>query len=134
MHPLVFLIRRIVYAAIVIFCLSVPIVGAYLLCWICVASIGYVIIEQQWEDSLISRQHIVNEIALYLVLTIVIISGLPLAASVTSLLGWVLILIVLITIVFNLAIIASSSTMYFILYYKRYRHRITKKKIVDWFD
>ena len=131
-HPLVFLIRRLVYACIVLFCLSVPIIGAYLLSWICVAMIGYIIIEQQWEDSLIARQHIVNEIALYLILTIVIICSIPLPASAMSPLGWVLISIVLVTLVFNLAIIAYSSIVHLILYYKRYRSRITNNNIKDW--
>jgi len=53
-HPLLFLIRRLIYAAIAIFCLSVPIVGVYILSFICVAMISYVLVEQQWEDSLIA--------------------------------------------------------------------------------
>ena len=54
-HPLVFLLRRIIYSAIALFCLTVPVVGAFILSFICVLMITYILVEQQWEDSLIAR-------------------------------------------------------------------------------
>ena len=54
-HPLIFLLRRIIYAAIVLFMVHLPLVGTYLLCSICVAVVAFVILEQQWEDLLIAR-------------------------------------------------------------------------------
>ena len=54
-HPLIFLVRRIIYSAIVLFMFHLPIVGTYLLCTICVGVIAFVIVEQQWEDHLIAR-------------------------------------------------------------------------------
>ena len=115
-HPLMFLLRRIVYSAIALFCLSVPIVGAFILSWICVLMLCYIIVEQQWEDSLIARQHFINEMALYLILLLVIACGLPIPPSFLSPIGWTIISLVLVTIVFNLAIIAYSSCLYFLLY------------------
>ena len=54
-HQLTFLLRRIIYSAIVLFMLQAPIVGTYLLCSICVGVIAFVAVEQQWEDPLIVR-------------------------------------------------------------------------------
>ena len=54
-HPLVFLLRRIIYSAIALFCLSVPVIGVFILSFICVLMIGFILVEQQWEDSLIAR-------------------------------------------------------------------------------
>jgi hypothetical protein len=45
-YPLVFLIRRIIYSALVVFLAELPVVGAYILCIICVMMIAYVIVEQ----------------------------------------------------------------------------------------
>ena len=85
--------------------------------------IAYIVIEQQWEDSLISKQHIVNEIALYLVLFIAIACGLPLAPAAVSPLGLVLISLLLVTIVFNLIIISYVSVAHLRLYFKRHFHK-----------
>jgi len=45
--------------------------------------------------------------------------GLPLSAGMLSPIGWTIILLVMITIVFNLFIIAYTSIWYLILYQKR---------------
>lgn len=107
-HPLVFLVRRIVYAAIVLFLLQIPSVAAYLLLWICVGMVAYVIIEQQWEESIIARQHIFNEVALYMILLVALVCAIPLPALASALLGWTVISMVLATMLFNLVIIAYT--------------------------
>ena len=45
LYPLAFLLRRIAFAVIVLFCISIPMIGAYLLCWFCIATLAYVIVE-----------------------------------------------------------------------------------------
>lgn len=105
-HPLIFLARRIAYAAIVLFLLQLPIMTAYVLCWICLGMLAYTLIEQQWEDSLIMLQHVVNEVALYLILLIALTCGFPLPPAVVGGLGWTMISTVLVTVVFNLGIIS----------------------------
>jgi len=124
-YPVIFLIRRIVYAAIVLFLVHIPSVAAYLLCWICVGMIGYILVEQQWEESLISRQHIVNEIALYLVVLIAFVSSAPLPVVAIGLLGWSLIAIVISTVVFNILVITYSFCIHGkkTIRNKRRRHR-----------
>jgi len=54
MHPLMFLLRRIVYSAIVIYFVGLPCIAVYILCAVCLGMIAYVIVEKQWEDSLIA--------------------------------------------------------------------------------
>lgn len=118
-HPLLFMLRRLVYAAIAIFCLSVPIVGVFILSLTCVIMLGYVLVEQQWEDQLIARQHIVNEVALYFILLLVMMCALPLAPSMLSPIGWAIISLTIAIQVFNLAIIFVTSAYHLILYQKR---------------
>lgn len=112
-HPLTFMLRRIVYAAIAIFMLQLPIIGTYILCLICIAVLAYTFIEQQWEDSLIAAQHIVNEIALYLILLVVLTCNIPLVPAASNLLSWSIIFGVLATLVFNMVIIATSAIRHF---------------------
>ena len=129
MHPLAFLVRRLVYSAIALFCISEPLIGIQVLSTICVVMICFIIVEQQWEDSLIATQHIINEVALYLILMIVTMFALPLSASAQSSIGWLLISIVIATLVFNMAIIGYYSVFHFTLFMRRHRKRINN--IVD---
>ena len=86
--------------------------------------IAFIAVEQQWEDSLIARQHIVNEVALYLVLMLATMFALPMPAGMLSPLGWALIFIVLALLVFNAVIIAYFAITHASLFSKRHKHRI----------
>ena len=124
-----FFIRRVIYCAIVLFLLKIPIVAAYILCWICVLVLCFTVVEQQWEDHIISRQHIVNEVALYLVLLIALTCALPIAPGVASALGWCIISIVLVTVVFNLGIIAYCTLGHLKRFTKRHRKKFSRSKV-----
>ena len=71
-----------------------------------------------------TMQHIVNEIALYSILAIALICSLPVEPSHQSKLGLAIITIVLVSIVFNLAIMAYVSATYLVLYCRRHRIKI----------
>lgn len=86
-YPMTFLTRRIVYSVIILFMSGFSFMGALLLSLICIFMIAYVIVEQQWEDSLIARQHVFNEVALYIVLTGATICGLPIAPAALGIIG-----------------------------------------------
>ena len=45
-YPLFFLIRRLIYSALVLFLAEIPVVGAYILCTICLMMIAYIIVEK----------------------------------------------------------------------------------------
>ena len=123
-HPLIFLLRRIVYSAIVLFMIKLPMIGAYLLAMVCVGMLAYIIVEKQWEDSIISWQHLINEIALYLVLIAVVASSLPLSSGMVSPVGWYMIVLFLLTLIFNMVIIAYLAISHLRLLIKRHRHRL----------
>ena len=71
-----------------------------------------------------------NELALYFILLLVMGCGLPLPTYLHSPVGWTIISLIMVVIVYNLAVIAYSSIIYFILYNKRHRSKIPK--IIAW--
>ena len=119
-HPLVFLLRRIVYSSIVLFMTQLPMLGAYLLALICLAMLAFIIVERQWEDSLISWQHVVNEVALYLLLLSALASALPLSAALVSPLGWFMIGLVMATLIVNEVIMAYYVAVHLRLLFRRH--------------
>lgn len=130
MHPLIFLLRRIFYTSIVLFMINLPIIGAYILCVICLGMLAFIIVEKQWEESVISLQHVVNEIALYLILLSVIGSSLPIASAAVSPLGWFMIVVFLATLIFNMVIIVYLAILHLRMYLKRHRRKFICKRSV----
>ena len=70
-HPLAFVLRRILYAVVIVFMVSEAAVffGIFLLQLTCLAMGVLIFAERQWEDPLIGIQHAVNEAVFYVVLT-----------------------------------------------------------------
>ena len=128
-HPLIFLVRRVIYAAIVLFMINTPIVGIALLAFICVGVIAFVIVEQQWEDTLIAWQHVINEVALYLILMLTLACALPLPLSAVSPIGWLIIGLTLSIVTFNLGVIAFYTLTHGRLYVKRNKRRLCGGKV-----
>ena len=127
-HPLIFLIRRIVYSAIVLFMIKLSMVGAYILALICLGMIAFIIVEKQWEDSLIAWQHVVNEVGLYLILLAVLACALPLSGVLVSPLGWYMIAVFLATLIFNLVIMAYYVQAHLRQVFRRCKNKCGAKK------
>jgi len=72
-HPFLFVVRRLVYAAILIFMFQWPFFALVTLVVITLCLMAFLFNYKQWEDSLINYQHIVNEIALYILLVLVLL-------------------------------------------------------------
>ena len=87
-HPMIFILRRITYAATVLFMANASILGIYLLSVICIGVISFVILEKPWKDSFIAKQHIFNEIALYMIFSAAIACTLPISYEMSNYLGW----------------------------------------------
>lgn len=100
--------------------------GAYLLALICLAMLAFIIVERQWEDSLISWQHVVNEVALYLLLLSALASALPLSAALVSPLGWFMIGLVMATLIVNEVIMAYYVSVHLRLLFRRHQHKFAK--------
>ena len=127
-NPLIFLLRRILYSLIVLLMINLTMIGAYILCIVCLGMLAFIIVEKQWQESVISWQHIVNEVALYLVLLAVIASSLPIGSAAIFPLGWFMIIVFLATLIFNMIIIAYFTILHLRLFLKRHRRQLTCKK------
>ena len=53
-HPLSFLIRRIVFAAVIVLMARASFIGVFLLIGTCIFMLGYALNEFQWQDSIIN--------------------------------------------------------------------------------
>ena len=66
-HPLSFLLRRIIYAIVIVFTTEEnALFGAMALQLTCLFMITLVVLEAQWQDTLINCQHLVNEAFFYI--------------------------------------------------------------------
>jgi cobalamin biosynthesis protein CobD/CbiB len=66
-HPLSFLLRRIIYATVITFTTEDnAFFGALILLLTCIFMMTLVVLEAQWQESLINRQHFVNEVFFYI--------------------------------------------------------------------
>ena len=118
-HPSIFILRRITYAATVLFMFNTSIITAYLLSVICIGVIAFVVIEKPWKDSFIAKQHILNEIALYMIFSAVISCSMPMSSEVSTYLGWTMIYLIQAVVAMNLVAIAYSTSAHTKLFIKR---------------
>ena len=105
-----------------------PILGAYTLGFISLVVLAYSIHEQQWDESQIATQHLVNESTLYLILLATLCCNIPLVPDAVDMLTWSIIFLVILSLIYNMVCVALSA----IRHYKdlaRYRalKRIRKK-------
>jgi len=47
-NPLIFLLRRILYSLIVLLMINLTMIGAYILCIVCLGMLAFIIVEKQW--------------------------------------------------------------------------------------
>lgn len=116
------------YSAIVLFMINLPMIGAYILSIVCLGMLIYIIVEKQWEESVISCQHVLNEISLYLVLIAVVASSLPIVGAAVSPLGWFMIIVFLLTLIFNMVTIAYCTILHVRMFLKRHRRKFLCNK------
>lgn len=66
-HPLFFVLRRVLYSIVIIFMVGYNVIfGAMLLLLSTLAMMTFVATERQWEDKFINWQHFANEVVFYL--------------------------------------------------------------------
>ena len=125
-HPLAFVLRRVLYSIIIVFMVGDKVFfGALLLLLNCLFMLCFLASEAQWEDSLINRQHFFNEVVLYLVFAaLMCFSGLLTTVNESVSLGWLVIAIILTMIIYNASVILFDLCMYIKLLVLRYRHKI----------
>ena len=70
-HPISFLIRRLIYAALIVFMHELPFFVTVILLCLSLALLCFLCVEHQWESALINWQHIVNEVGFYICLVLI---------------------------------------------------------------
>ena len=101
-----FLLRRIIFTFLILFGTQIPFLTVLSLVGLCLVTLSFTLVEKQWQDSLISYQHIFNETCLYLMLILLaLFTGPPIGAQLGSLLGWWMIVLVILTCIVNIVII-----------------------------
>lgn len=66
-HPLMFTVRRIVYALSIVLIAGLPLLGVWLLLLGTLGMLAYTLLEWQWKDNVINWQHVFNETTTYIV-------------------------------------------------------------------
>mmetsp|Transcript_237 Transcript_237/g.355 ORF Transcript_237/g.355 Transcript_237/m.355 type:complete len:152 (-) Transcript_237:5137-5592(-) len=61
-----FMLRRIIFAAVIVYMDEMPLWGTLIFMFSTLCMLAYVLTEQQWKNQSMNRQHIFNEITLYL--------------------------------------------------------------------
>ena len=109
LHPLIFLLRRVIFAILAVFFIAVPVIVANTLAIICIGILAFIIVEKPWEDPLIIKQHLINEACFYLILLSTLGCALPLSSNGSITLGWSIVCLAFLTLTFNVIIIACFS-------------------------
>ena len=126
-HPLAFLLRRIIYACIVILMFDKPFAGSFILMGISFVCMCYVVCEAQWEDSLMNQQHFVNEVALYICIVFVcILCDTVVNIPQQKIVGWLLIALIIATILYNVVIVAIYVAHHYKLLLQRKIYRTSR--------
>ena len=89
----------------------------------CLFNCAMVICEAPWQNSLINLQHFVNEVFFYVLITgLIIFSGVVTDTHDLIKIGWLMIALCCLFIVFNLTVIILDMLRFYKLLLKRYRH------------
>ncbi len=129
MHPLMFMMRRIIYALTIVFMDEIPIWGVFIFMGYTLLMLGYVLSEHQWKDRVINSQHIFNECILYVLSVMMLLFSSYVEPSMRYILGFLLIAIVFIFVVYNLVIMLLFSCKLLILIIRRQFYRLKRAKL-----
>jgi hypothetical protein len=91
--------------------------------------LGYVLSEHQWKDRVINSQHIFNECILYVLSVIMLLFSSYVEPSMRYILGFLLIAVVFIFVVYNLVIMLLFSCKLLILIIRRQFYRLKRAKL-----
>lgn len=110
-EPIAFMIRRTIFAALIVFMPHMPQVATMALLVVCLAIFAMNLAEQPWKDTNDSKLALFNEAVLYVVIVFLLgcASISHVDASENKYLGWVFIFIVCLAIHANLCVILASS-------------------------
>ena len=123
------MIRRIIYALVIIFMDEIMIWGVIIVMTCCHIMLAYAFSEYQWQDTLINQQHIVDEITIYILCVLLLFFSNQVSSQMRVLLGYILIGIVFAYVIYNTIVILIYSLRIMWLYIKRIFIQCRRKRI-----
>lgn len=127
-HPLAFLLRRVLYAFVILFFVkTAAFYGVLLLLLTCLMMMGFILVEVHWEEQLINSQHLVNECFFYILcISLLLFSGVITDTRQSLALGWLMISAISALIFYNVIVILYDTVSYGRLLLIRNRLRIKR--------
>lgn len=121
-HPLAFLLRRVIYALVIIFMVDSNVVfGCLIILVTCLFMMAFVAHEAPWSDKSINVQHLINEAVFYCVCVgLMSFSGFLTEPEPSIAYGWILIALVVTLIAYNMVLILLDLLVFVRLLVYRY--------------
>ena len=114
-----FMLRRIIYALVIVFMDKVMYYGVFIVMLSCLAMLAFACTEHQWKDRIINYQHIFDECTIYIICLILLCYSSFVTSEMRWLLGWVLIGICFVYVIFNTIVIIYYALCLMWLFIKR---------------
>ena len=119
MHPLMFVLRRIIYAITIIFMAQEMVFGVVIVMISCLITLAYALSEMQWKETIINYQHIGDEITIYIICVMLLLFSGFVDSAMRYNIGWALIGLCITYVVFNTIVSLYYSARLLILFCKR---------------
>ena len=118
-HPLMFLVRRVIYALVIVFLAHVMFWGVWFVMYSCLVMLAFALAEWQWREPIINYQHIIDEWFIYMLCLLLLCFSNYVSSSTRWMIGYIFILVCFIYIVFNTIVIFYCSLVLIWKYIKR---------------
>ena len=134
-HPLMFLLRRIIYALVIVFMDEVMYYGVFVVMLSCLTMLAFACTEWQWKERIINYQHIFDECTIYVICLLLLCFSNFVAPPVRWLIGWILIGVCFVYVIFNTIVIIYYALCLMWVFLKRIflqcrRRRLQKEAIL----
>lgn len=103
-EPVIFMLRRLIYAALIVFMPHMPHIATLVLLGVCFATLAFTIVEKPWSAPEINKLAITNEALLYLLIVLIMASPCLVTETERQVFSWVIIAVVTLTIHVNLTV------------------------------
>lgn len=119
-----FVLRRIIFAVAIVFMDQVPIWGTLIFMGMTLIMLGYALSEYQWKEKVINHQHIFNECTLYLLSVLMLMFNSYVQPEMRYILGFILITVVFIFVIYNIIIMLLFSCKLLILIVRKQYYKL----------
>ena len=104
-HPLMFLLRRLVYAVVIVTLSETMFFGVLVVMLSCLVVLAYAVNEWQWQEGLINQQHIVDECCIYVCCVFLLLFSNFVETDTRYGLGYSLIAFIFLYVIYNTVVI-----------------------------